>query len=221
MEIFHGMSTKSTSAVLLSGLCLALIPTRAFASQLLVDYNLVGFIGTTDSICPNPTRVSLFLEHDSEDFTQVLQLGVGQQYWAAGDSGTYDFTPTNTQYFKDFASLLTDGQDELLLEYLYVEDCGGGNIGGDAESSRLRGAPDLIGSNLEFIRLVVNNISREPYTPPCDCGPGTRFDANINWQFWGTPVPEPTTLTLLFIIALLRRHRRVPFGRVLCTRLSA
>lgn len=200
------MLTKTTTPVILVGAFLGVITTQAYASQLLVEYDLVGFIGTTDSICPNPTRVNLFLEHDSEDFTQVLQLGVGQQYWAVGDTGAYDFTPTNTQNFEDFASLLTDGQDEFILEYLYVEDCGGGNMGGDSESSRLGGAPDLIGNNLDFIRLVVNNITSEPFDPPCDCGPGTRFDADITWQFWGTPVPEPAAAILLAAPLLLARR---------------
>lgn len=202
------MFTRIIANALIVCLSLGAIQTETFASHLIASYNVVGFMGTSKSTCPNPMMVNLFLEHDSVDFSHVVQLGAGQQYWAAGAAGIYDFAPTNTQNFAEFASLLTDGQDDFLLEYLYVEDCGGGNIGGDSESSRLGGVPDLIGNNLEFIRLIVHDIAVDPYDPPCECGPGTQFDADITWQFWGTPVPEPATLGLLSFAIILNRRRK-------------
>ncbi|GMU35167.1 MAG: hypothetical protein AMXMBFR20_30390 [Planctomycetia bacterium] len=163
--------------------------------------------------CPSE-RFEFFLEHDSQEFTHIVTIGKGLRFWEDGEVGFFDITPENSEAFSEFAALVSDGHDDFIISLGYAEECGGGGGPGFMESEMLGGAPDLAGWQLESVRLVVHNMNVEAYDPPCDCGPATRFDADMTWEFWGTPVPEPRTIGFLSFVGmiLLRRCRRARDG---------
>ncbi len=185
---------------------LSILPSPLKAGTLLSSFSLHA--GAGPAPCQS-TRTQFFLEHDSQGFTHIVTLGQGLRFWGDGEAGFIDFTPSNSPAFSEFAALVSDGQDDFIVSLGYAEGCGGGGPG-FMESEMLGGAPDLAGWQLESVRLIVHDITVEAYDPPCDCGPGTRFDANITWEFWGTPVPEPGMLGLLGVVGvgMSRRGRR-------------
>ncbi|MBE7508265.1 MAG: hypothetical protein HS101_18545 [Planctomycetia bacterium] len=146
---------------------------------------------------------------------EIFPFTIGESVsWIDNQPGSLDLNESNDSDFLEMAARLTDGQDEELFSMLIA---GSSGVGSPQPESIQHGiAPDLFGNEIDFIRFIVDNITITPFVHP-EFGQRVHVIASVSYEFWGTPVPEPTTLTLLFIIALLRRHRRVPFGRVLCT----
>jgi len=110
-------------------------------------------------------------------------------------TGSFDFNVSNSPDFTDFVMRATDGIDELLHSFTFVFDTsdtlvlGGG--GGGLESNRF---PSI---QIDFIRLTVNNFSLGPFCCGTPSNPGTTFFSSHTWQFFGTSVPEPSTMLLL------------------------
>ena len=181
-------------------------PSQLNASTLASSFDLHTFGGGAWG-CPSD-RVQFFLEHDSQAFTHIVTLGKDLRFWEDGETGQFDFSASNSPAFDEFAQLVSDGQDDFIVSLGYAEGCGGGGPS-FTESEMLGGLPDLAGLQLDFVRLIVHDLTVEPYVPPCDCGPGTQFDANITWQFWGTPIPEPAAASLILIVLLAARRPRV------------
>lgn len=69
------------------------------------------------------------------------------------------------------------------------------------ESTVFKTPSDLIGNNIEFIRVLVNNLQIE------QVGTTTEFDLSISYQFWGTPIPEPASLIPLALAGLYATSR--------------
>lgn len=127
--------------------------------------------------------------------------------WPDNDSGNFDFTSVNSNEFLQLSFIVTNGVDDDLGFLIRTPD---GNLGGGhsgTESSFGLGTPDLVGNQIDFIRLVVHDLSIQPFMSPF-AGEGIQWDAHITWEFWGTPIPEPATVCLLALGALILRKRR-------------
>lgn len=116
-------------------------------------------------------------------------------YWNDDDSGSVDFTAANTPLFAPFVSWITNGLDDEIV-FMTFNQFGGGTGGGGLESEIGMGLPDLVGNQIDRIRLVVNELSIEPYSLP-PIGDGLQWEANLTWEFWGSPIPEPSTFLLV------------------------
>jgi len=136
----------------------------------------------------------------------VFHFGEGV-FWPDGSSGSVDFTAANEPSFGVFSSHLTNGADQLLA-ILELNSEGSGNGAGNYESGWGFGNPDLAGYDLDLIRLTVHELSIEEYNDP-EFGDGLIWDGSITWDFYGEPVPEPSSLACLALGALaLRRAKR-------------
>lgn len=124
-------------------------------------------------------------------------------FWDDGETGVLEFTRSTNPDFDAFASFVTDGIDDSLIIFWRWEDDGGFGGNGALESEMFGLDPDLIGNMLELVRLTVHEVSLEPLEPDL-FSVGTR----VTYDFVGTPIPEPTTVTLLagaVVIACWRR----------------
>jgi hypothetical protein len=146
------------------------------------------------------------------DFESPVNPGhpedLGQQaYWQDQSSGSYDFNSGNSPEFADLVQILTNGIDDEIVLLTHIEFYGGGGEG-MLESEWGFGNPDLAGNQIDFIRLVVHDLSIQPYSNP-PYGEGLQWNSHITWEFWGTPLPEPASAFLLLCgSALFRRSPR-------------
>ena len=137
-----------------------------------------------------------------------LALVGREAYWQDGASGSYDFSVDSSGEAAALASLVTNGYDDEIGLLTYNEFYG--SQGSAAlESQWGFGNPDLAGNQIDFIRLVVHDLTIQPYDDGPPFGEGLEWNGHITWEFWGTPVPEPASAMLLFLTAtlLLRRGR--------------
>jgi hypothetical protein len=125
-----------------------------------------------------------------------------------GQVGSFDFDLSNTPDFAAFAAKATDGIDQQLwMNSGFVGSAGFGG-GGNSESGRGLGSPDLVGNTLLLVRL---NLTLNEATSIL--GDDGRLNSKSSmagaWEFWGlagvvtpppppspAPVPEPATMTL-------------------------
>jgi hypothetical protein len=130
-------------------------------------------------------------------------------FWQDGASGSYDFTPALTADFGDLAYVITNGHDDQLGLLMYDSStlCDGDIL---AESEWGLGHPDLAGNPIDLIRLVVHDLSVQPWYPFGKNG--LIWNGHISWEFYGTPTPEPAAVVLMFGAALLLRRRLSPLG---------
>jgi hypothetical protein len=176
---------------------------RVSADQLLysLNYNPAG--AHTPAYAPQGLQFGLEFGRPG-DPPEIVRLGTGV-YWPSGSAGLYDFLASGSTEAAVFADRLTNGTDDELLLMTYDDFYGGG---GDAmhESAWGFGNPDLAGNQIDLIRLVVHDLSIQPYSNP-PYGDGLQWNGHITWEFWGTPVPEPAT-ALPVVLAVLLRYRR-------------
>ncbi|NOS99242.1 MAG: PEP-CTERM sorting domain-containing protein [Phycisphaerales bacterium] len=141
-------------------------------------------------------QVQVVLRHDFfVPPRDALKLGEGV-WWQDGDAGSVDFASSNAPNFDSFAARLIDGVDGFLYPTILASHGGAG--GGAPESYFLNAFPDLIGSGIDFIRLIVNDVSIEPWESfPGNGIDGIQWFVDSTYEIWGRPVPEPGTLALV------------------------
>jgi len=115
-------------------------------------------------------------------------------FWEDGESGVLEFTSSSDPRFDEFTNLLTDGVDDSLIVFWewIIGDGFGGN--GALESELFGLDTDLIGNDIELIRLTVHEVSIGPFMPG---NLPVAFD--VTYDFFGTPVTEPSTTILLIV----------------------
>lgn len=134
-------------------------------------------------------------------------IGAGQSFWVDGDSGNYQIDSTTEPLFSELANVLSNGIDDTIFLLSGMQGCNGGLGGGVGISESFYfGMPtDLAGFEIEFVRIAVSNVHIETLDPELSWQAWT---AEVNYEFWGTPVPEPAAFTLVLIAAILARPRR-------------
>ncbi|NOS99244.1 MAG: PEP-CTERM sorting domain-containing protein [Phycisphaerales bacterium] len=57
-----------------------------------------------------------------------------------------------------------------------------------------------MGSQIDFIRLIVHDVAIEPYTSPDGSHlEGIRWNVESTYEIWGRPIPEPGSLPLVVL----------------------
>ncbi len=147
-------------------------------------------------------RIEFTLQIQQTPGTSGTGIGSGI-FWGDGDGGVVDFTQDDDGAFADFASLVTNGTDELLV-FLGKLRGGGGGGGGNYESVWLGqplhgegGPPDLLGYNLDFVRLLVEDVDFRRFEQE----PGIFIDVQfaVTFELYGAPIPDAETLWLMGI----------------------
>lgn len=176
---------------------------------LLASFDLTSGVGSAGTGPPPEHHAQFVLELRPFIIGDGPRIGLGL-FWEDGDSGVADFTLETDSGFSGFADLATNGIDDWLVDLILFPD-GGGSGGGAPESVRLGTSPDLIGYQLDVVRLIVHDVTIEPWSPKDSPElDGTRVLAHLTYEFYGTVIPEPATLSLLAAGAayLLRRTTR-------------
>jgi len=124
-------------------------------------------------------------------------VGVGV-VWQNGQTGAAEFTSLTDSYFDSFAQHATDGVDDWIGIYTPW----GGFL--QRESEVFGHTPDLGGFELDSVRLIVHDLSFEPL-PKLD---GSEIFWDVTYEFYGTPVPEPTALGYFVTGLLLVSHTK-------------
>ena len=194
---------KSLLSVLLVTLvCLRSMPSESLASELLTSFALHNGGGMSPcELAP----VEFYIGIDGPPPSYVTPMGRGLAWWNDGESGSYDITPGNEPAFGDLALSLTNGADDQFMLLSRIQGTGGdGGVGGP-ESLFFPSGHDLAGNQLDFVRLDVSNVHIWTIDPDLQW---RGWSADVTYEFWGEPIPEPATAAslLLALIPLLRRH---------------
>ena len=124
----------------------------------------------------------------------------------------------NDPDFSVFTELMTDGIDQFIISGAWNERLGVLSVGGTGglESANLQllvpsFGPDLTGYTVERITQVMTVDIQIPGSDPFGDGVWTDLSMSGAYEFYGTPIPEPTTLVVLLTAGapyLLRRATR-------------
>ncbi len=194
---------KLACALTITAALLGLPYSANGAPELLLEFSRTGNGGGAPE---TDFRVQVVLQH-SPDYVSLdsIYLGLGV-FWEDGESGIVDFTSDTDPQFDEFAARITDGVDEFVSPLaLDVDNVGGGGIA--LESEWGFGSPDLVGNRLDFVRLIVDDVRVEPWEPEPGIE-GFLADVDFTFQFWGTPIPEPSTLMLLMVGCVIAHPKR-------------
>lgn len=118
-------------------------------------------------------------------------------HWWNGSTGTFDYTASNEPDFNDVVAYLTNGKNDFIWFYTWFDGYLGAGHGTYEEWWGI-GDPDLVGFDIDFIRLRVNSLSISwLYT---EFGTYTSVTHNATWEIWGS-LPAtisvfPSTLSL-------------------------
>ena len=181
-------------------LFLALPSPRASASELMFSRDYTPNGGASPAFAAN--GVQFVIEFESQVVPGQFKLFGCQAYWQDGEVGTYEFSEDNSLDFVDFVQLVTNGiDDEIALMTWNAPYGGSGHLATESEWGF--GDPDLSGHEIDFIRLVVHDLSLQTYIDPSYGCEGLKWFGHVTWEFWGEPIPEPTTAMLLCTAALI------------------
>jgi hypothetical protein len=140
-----------------------------------------------------------------------------------GESGEYWFDADTIPKVAEFGEVLTNGTNDLMgILTVWAESVHVG-IRGDSESfflgrdTSVGELPDFVGFRLDSIRLIVRDVTIEPFVVREQEGLLARFD--FSYEFYGSPIPEPGTCGLLAIgsLALWKRKALRPVPHPLKT----
>lgn len=156
-------------------------------------------------------RVQFILEiHAHDSFPPGPRLGDGY-FWVDGESGVLEFTFESDTAFQELTSLATDGFDDHFSVYtLYADGMGGGGGGFESRLFSQRryetDFPDLMGFEIALIRLTVDNVAITPWSVgEVD---GFQVAADLRYEFYGNPIPEPATCFFVAIGLLIVISKR-------------
>jgi hypothetical protein len=153
------------------------------------------------------TPVEFYVGIDGPPPSFCIPIGRDLVAWTDGESGSYDITPSNEPLFAEFASVLTNGANDNFM--LLTRMLGNGGDGGTvaSESHFFPSGHDLAGNQLDFVRLDVSNVHIWTIDPSVHW---QGWSADVTYEFWGTPLPEPATALPILFTALMgcRRRRR-------------
>lgn len=171
----------------------------------------------------SPTvRIGFVLEISNESIGDYALLGTDpmnsmppvflpNMFWSDGEEGILEFRESNDSGFAAFVASLTDELDDRLTLWSSWDTLVGDvqTRGGSYDSESSYFDPiDLVGADIEFIRLCVNEVS---YSPSGLFGPEWNWIVTV--EVLGThPIPEPTTINLL-CCAFLTCWFRMKFSR--------
>lgn len=163
---------------------------------LLASFDQTSGVESSGTGPPPEHRAQFVLELTPYPVVLGARIGLGV-FWEDGDSGVVDFTPETDTGFVGLADLATNGIDDWVMD-LIIFPGGGGGGGGAPESVRLGTSPDLIGYQLDLVRLIVHDVTIAGFSPEDNPDlEGTRVLGHLTYEFYGTVIPEPTTVTLL------------------------
>ncbi|MDH3549484.1 MAG: hypothetical protein OEQ16_09075 [Gammaproteobacteria bacterium] len=149
-----------------------------------------------------------------EDVLEI-QVGCKEAFPDGTTNVVRDYDASNTPDFEAFASRITDGEDQRLDRWLITlttnDELASRQLnifygGLESNSDNLGGSPDLVCSRIDFVRLVINEVSVWGGTP--DWG----IFADVKFQIWGTndcalhesvPVPVSYWAYLLMTVGTL------------------
>lgn len=123
----------------------------------------------------------------------MVQLGRGV-FWEQGDTGSVEFGAATDPGFEVFADLATNGMDDVFGDGVFWPT--GGVISRSLESEVFQGSPDLVGFELDFVRLSVRQVDFTPFESPTGV-PGVTVDYDLTYDFFGHPIPEPSSIILV------------------------
>lgn len=183
---------KSLARVLI----LASVVLGDFALQVNASVLLTSFeFAIMGGAGPSPLGpVQFYLGIDGPPPTYCVPVGRGLAWWSDGESGSYDITPTNEATFGEFSSILTNGINDhlMLLTGIQGTEGDGGTV--RTEAGLFPTGHDLIGNQLDFVRLDVSNVHIWTIDPDLQW---QGWSADVTYEFWGEPIPEPATALLL------------------------
>jgi len=191
--------------------CLASCATTAFNGSQVISSTEWRLQGQFD-LSEDCNIFSLTLAHlGYHDFGDVLLYSYRAPqvlFWEDGFTATIDFDESFDgppfEHFVRMAESVTDGIDEPMALWGYVS-------GGCFQSlpgipyimeSQVFGRPtDLVGNEIDLIRLIIANLELEQVA-----GAQT-YDLQVAYEFWGRPIPEPRIAAVIGIATLIFRRR--------------
>jgi len=170
-------------------------------SILLAEFQAGGSSSTSSASYLDVASVSFELGFEApasgEEICELPRVGcevipIGNIYSGA----VFVFDGSNSMYFEDVVTGLTNDTDQLLWFILSFYNSSNTKLHcvgtANYESYELNRSPDLAGYQIDFIRLKVNNFTLSEKS--CCGGGGLEFAVNITWEIYG-PGKTPHELT--------------------------
>jgi hypothetical protein len=113
--------------------------------------------------------------------------------------GSHDFNADNSPRFTQVVQAATSGADDSMFTMVTLQipttTISISSTRRESEFAELNGDPDLVGSAVSFIRLVVTKSGGALEQCPAP-QQGIRAFVGGRWEFWGTPASLPPTVAL-------------------------
>jgi hypothetical protein len=185
------------------GITLALLLTGSIAAATSTEPVLLASLNDISGGCwsnINSTKVVFGLNIN----TTIMWDGFEH---ADGDAGIYYFDSKNNPEFTNISIYLTNNQNDLVWSLDQID--GDGYCGrGYYEADWIKGNPDLAGYSIDFIRIIIHNLSIKPYDG------GTQYISNKTLEFWGYSTPTSTSIISGFKINDLNGNGSIDVGEM-------